>query len=486
MPTKACHVPELLRVVHGNLSSTDKLHNLGRNLDCFVAEERAPRNDSTNKKSNRNQKSTKSGYMTKTIIIGAGFAGLSAGHRLRKDYVILEKNSRPGGLCRSDVVGGFTFDYTGHFLHIRRPEIQRFITSNISAPLKKINRKAFIYSNGVYTGYPYQVNNYGLPPEIVSENITGFLQAKFRGPASQANFRDWILTALGTGIAKNFMFPYNSKLFKFPLDKMTVKWMGRFVPSPGIDDVMKGILPKGEADLGYNAHFYYPAQGGIESVIKGLYKKVADKVKLNTEVVKIDLINKTVYLSDKTKLQYCHLISTLPLKDLAKLTGDAELKTLGNKLKAVSVYSLNIGFKSKKEINKHWVYVPEAQYPFYRIGFPSEVMPSTAPAGLSSVFTEVSYTNHPPKNIDAAIIKGLIDMKIIGSKKDIVLKHPMVLKDAYVIYDKEREEVVPRMRKILASFGIYTAGRWGSWEYGSMEDAIIEGFGAAERVRNNC
>lgn len=421
----------------------------------------------------------------KTIIIGAGFAGLSAGHKLKKDYLILEKNERPGGLCRTDIVKGFTFDYTGHFLHIRRPEIQKFIMGNIKVRLKKISRKAFIYSNGVYTGYPYQVNNFGLPFETVSENLIGFLRAKFKGEASQENFKQWILTALGEGIAKNFMFPYNLKLFKTPLDKMTIKWMGRFVPSPGIEEVMKGILPKGEAELGYNAYFYYPESGGIESVIKGLYKKIKNKVRLNTEVKKVDLKNKIIYTSDGKQEQYTSLICTLPLKDLAKLTGDRELISLGNKLKAVSVYSLNIGFKSKTPINRHWVYVPEPDYPFYRIGFPSEVMPSTAREGYSSVFTEVSYNKAIPKGIDAKIVKGLMHMGIIGSKKDIVLKHPMILKDAYVIYDKEREAIVPQMRKKLETYGIFTAGRWGNWEYGSMEDAIIEGFEAAERVKNN-
>ena len=51
----------------------------------------------------------------KTIVIGAGFAGLSAAHRLKKDYLVLEKEARPGGLCRSETAGGFTFDYTGPF-----------------------------------------------------------------------------------------------------------------------------------------------------------------------------------------------------------------------------------------------------------------------------------------------------------------------------------------------------------------------------------
>ncbi|MCE5301057.1 MAG: NAD(P)-binding protein, partial [Spirochaetia bacterium] len=187
----------------------------------------------------------------KTVIIGAGFAGLCAAHRLKNNFTVLEADKRPGGLCKTEVVKGFTFDYTGHFLHLRKPETRNFIKKLMPEPMLEIGRKAYIYSHGAYTGYPYQVNNYGLPASVVSENIDGFLKAKAKGPASQENFREWILTALGIGIAKNFMFPYNSKLFRIPLDKMTVAWMGRFVPSPSIDEVMRGLMPKGENDMGY-------------------------------------------------------------------------------------------------------------------------------------------------------------------------------------------------------------------------------------------
>ncbi|MEI7542285.1 MAG: FAD-dependent oxidoreductase [bacterium] len=421
----------------------------------------------------------------KTIIIGAGFAGLSAGHKLKKDFLILEKNERPGGLCRTDIVAGFTFDYTGHFLHLRKPETKKFILANCKVPLKAITRKASIYSNGVYTGYPYQVNSFGLPAKIGSENVAGFLKAKLLNKVSHVNFKQWVLTALGEGIAKNFMFPYNLKLFKFPLDMLSVNWMGRFVPSPDIDEVMKGILPKAQKDMGYNVNFYYPEKGGIESVIKGIYNKIQEKVRLNTTVKKIDLTKKIVFLQGGKQEQYTSLISTLPLKELTQITGDRELITLGNKLKGVSVYSLNLGFKSKIPINKHWVYVPESKYPFYRIGFPSEVMKSSAPEGLSSVFTEVSYNTEVPKGIDAKIIKGLINMGIIKSKNDIVVKHAMILKNAYVIYDNKRDELVSQIRKKLETYGVYTAGRWGNWEYSSMEDAILEGFAIAEQVKKN-
>ena len=49
----------------------------------------------------------------KVIVIGAGFAGLSAATSLAKagfDVTLLEKNSSPGGRARKLEIEGFTFD----------------------------------------------------------------------------------------------------------------------------------------------------------------------------------------------------------------------------------------------------------------------------------------------------------------------------------------------------------------------------------------
>ena len=61
--------------------------------------------------------------MKEVVILGGGLAGLSTALHLQKagwqDYHILEKDSRIGGLTRSESVGGFTFDYTDHVLHFK-------------------------------------------------------------------------------------------------------------------------------------------------------------------------------------------------------------------------------------------------------------------------------------------------------------------------------------------------------------------------------
>ena len=69
--------------------------------------------------------------MAKVIIIGAGLTGLSAAYHLEKkgfnDYLIVEKEDSPGGLCRSIKQDGFTFDYTGHLLHSNNAYFSEFL-----------------------------------------------------------------------------------------------------------------------------------------------------------------------------------------------------------------------------------------------------------------------------------------------------------------------------------------------------------------------
>ena len=53
----------------------------------------------------------------RTVVIGAGPAGLSTAYHLGKDCVLLEQHDRVGGSCRSFEERGFLFDHGGHDLH---------------------------------------------------------------------------------------------------------------------------------------------------------------------------------------------------------------------------------------------------------------------------------------------------------------------------------------------------------------------------------
>ena len=55
-----------------------------------------------------------------TLIIGGGITGLSlASYIDNKDYLILEKDKKVGGYCKTTIRNGFVWDYSGHFFHFK-------------------------------------------------------------------------------------------------------------------------------------------------------------------------------------------------------------------------------------------------------------------------------------------------------------------------------------------------------------------------------
>ena len=150
------------------------------------------------------------------VIVGAGLAGLSTAYHLGAvPYRMFERELEAGGLCRSYQVNGFTFDMTGHLLHFRQEKIKELVEQLLAGRLARHVRRSFIYSHRTYTEYPFQVNTYGLPPEVVRDCLLGFI-ATLTEPtgASHAppSFKAWILDNLGEGFARHFMVPFNEKL----------------------------------------------------------------------------------------------------------------------------------------------------------------------------------------------------------------------------------------------------------------------------------
>ena len=65
----------------------------------------------------------------RTVIVGAGMAGLAAAKTLQaagQDYLLLEKSDRPGGRVKSDNYNGFTLDHGFQVLLTAYPAANEF------------------------------------------------------------------------------------------------------------------------------------------------------------------------------------------------------------------------------------------------------------------------------------------------------------------------------------------------------------------------
>jgi protoporphyrinogen oxidase len=130
----------------------------------------------------------------------------------------------------------------------------------------------------------------------------------------------------------------------------------------------------------------------------------------------------------------------------------------------------------------HWVYVPEAEWPMYRVGSFSNAVPSMAPPGHASLYVELADRDTPPEALVPRVTEGLVKMGFIEHADQVLFMVPRHVPLAYVIYDFAYTGGREAVHAYLSAHGVQSIGRYGDWNYSSMEDALLDGRRAAERI----
>jgi protoporphyrinogen oxidase len=339
----------------------------------------------------------------------------------------------------------------------------------------------------VTTPYPFQANTYGLPPQVVKECLIGFIESMHvNGAAPPQNFHDWVLRTFGTGIAKHFMLPYNEKFWKQDLHTITSDWVSWSIPKPSLEEVVNGALGLTNRGMGYNPKFIYPTSGGIDCLPQALAAPI-ERVYTGERVEYIDLKKKYVRLHNGREETFDALVSSLPLPILYRMLHDAPaaLKHAAQKLNAISVLNINIGIDRPNISDQHWIYFPEGQFIFSRVGFPMNFSRAVAPAGASSMYIEITHPIQETPNVEEAFERSLADLRKCGILREsdrILTRHVLDIRCAYVVFDQHRQTHLNTLIEYLESRGVYTTGRYGRWDYYSMEDSILSGKASAEAI----
>ena len=420
---------------------------------------------------------------TPIVVLGGGLTGLAASFFLGRANVrhrLFEREAVAGGHAVTLAEQGFRFDRTGHLLHLRDPDMQALASELLPAEqYRKLQRRSAVFSHGVYTRYPFQANTFGLPPEVAFECVAGFLQAHFAANKPEPkNFEDFCLAHFGAGISKHFMLPYNARLWGVSPRDVTSEWCQRFVPLPKLEDVLRGALGAQAPELGYNTSFWYPEQG-IGSFSDALAARTP--VELCRAPQQIDLERRVLVFEDE-EVPFDVLLNSIPLPTLLRLLSSLPepVAQAASRLRSTHLHYFDLGLSVPNPNPYHWIYVPEDKYPFYRVGCYSHFSDKLAPPGKSSLYVELCDRRAPnPERALAGIIPGLRELGLLKSERDIEFWRLRSIDYAYVIYDHHYRAALDVIEPFLAEQRIISSGRYGSWNYSSMEDALLMGRSAA-------
>jgi protoporphyrinogen oxidase len=419
----------------------------------------------------------------RTLVIGAGITGLATAAALSEqgdeDYLVLEADTAIGGYCKTVKKEGFVWDYSGHFFHFKHPEIEAWLRERMKGQdVRNIEKKSFIEFKGCSIDFPFQKNIHQLPREDFIDCLYDLYFARAPGVAPKVegtqSFQSMLYARFGKSIAEKFLIPYNEKLYATDLGTLDSDAMGRFFPHADLTDIIRNMKVANNAS--YNAHFTYPAGGAIEYVNAIASAVRPDAIRLGEAVVSVDLERK-VATTTKGEYQFERFVSSAPFNRLlamARIPHD-DAAYSWNK-----VLVFNLGFDKKGRKDVHWIYYPDRETCFYRVGFYDNIFD----ADRLSLYVEIGYAKGAVVDATAMREQVLADLKKNGVITDhkLVAEHSVVMDPAYVHITQRSLAEHARITGELRGKGVYSIGRYGGWTYCSIEDNIVEARALVESL----
>ena len=226
------------------------------------------------------------------IVIGSGFAGLSAASFMAKegwDVTVIEKHNTPGGRARQLIEDGFIFDMGPSFYWM--PDVfEKYFSKfgrNISDyyTLQRLDPSYRVYWNDGYTDIPASYSELQKVFESIEPGSAARLDKYLRGAAYKYQVGiNRLVYKPGLSITEFIDWPTISGMFRLQVFSSIKKHIENYFSHPRLRQLMEfpvlflGALPQDTPALYSLMNFadikggtWYP-KGGMYSVVQGMYK----------------------------------------------------------------------------------------------------------------------------------------------------------------------------------------------------------------------
>jgi len=448
----------------------------------------------------------------KVVILGAGVTGLATAYRLsqnhRFDVHVVERESVPGGVCRSFQVDDFILDHGPHKFYSLLPGVTEELCEMMGDELLEREKTQKLFMHGKYFSYPLKMGEMIMrfPPQKVVKILSSFgmqgLHKLVTNNKDISSYEDYIIDRFGKGLYEEILKPMTEKTFGNPkeLDRKLAEVR---ISSPGllsvIKDVVTGALLNTKSDKNISAPTFHYPKYGFGKIPEHLYEKSkANGVNfhLSSSVVQIKSAYGKVSSilvereGEIKRLGADYVVYTLPLSHLPQFLENPPFDIKGS-LSDISYRNAVIYYyllKSQPVLPAMWAFFPEKKFRFGRVSEMTRFSPYTCPKDHTAIM--VDFTCAGDEKIWSMDDKDLGDflytqIEPLGlfKKSQIISRFSKRIKNFYPVYQmgfRQKMSVVRALESALEN--LFFIGRLGDFNYNNSDQCLDMGFRLASHI----
>ena len=477
--------------------------------------------------------------MGKTVVIGAGPAGLTAAYELLKqtndmEIIVLEESDVLGGISKTVNYKGNRMDMGGHRFFskdarvnewwdgILKPQDAKGLpdpdkTDEVMLRRRRISRILF---DRKFYDYPISFKwetfkNMG----IGNTFRVGFSYlASVIHKLPETNLENFYINRFGRKLYSMFFEYYTENLWGRKPSEIDASWGAQRVKGLSITAVLKDVFSRmsgkknRKVETSLIEEFRYPkfGPGQLWEVTGDKITAMGGKIMLNTRAVSLKVSgNRAVSVGCETRdghmeIEADHVISSMPVKDLIAGMNDApeDIKRIASGLPYRDYMTLGVLVKKLKIKNNtdivtpgniipdNWIYVQDRNVKMGRIQVYNNWSPYMVNDNENTVWLGLEYFvnegdefwNMQEEAFSEFCIKELIKLGFIESEDDVLDTHMEKVKKAYPAYFDTYDEMDKVVGYLSGIENLYCVGRNGQHRYNNMDHSMVTAFEAVKCI----
>ncbi len=446
----------------------------------------------------------------RTVIIGAGPAGLTAAYELGRrgaTATVLEADTIVGGISRTVERDGWRFDIGGHrfFTKVRRVEdFWHEVLDDDDFMLRP--RMSRIYYNGKFFDYPLKAMNAlkGLGIFEAVRCVVSYVGVRIRPPKNQTMFEGWTASKFGWRLYRIFFKTYTEKVWGVPADTIQADFAAQRIKNLSLfSAVVNAILPKrNQKDItSLIEEFEYPKYGpGM------MWERCADKVEAQgSKVLFSQAVTKVEHADGRataivaaasdgatTRYEADHVVSSMPLTQLVQAmqpTPPADVLAATRALTYRDFLTVALVVPEECGFPDNWIYVHSPAVKLGRIQNFGSWSPFMVKEGRTCLGLEyfVFEGDEMWTSADDDLIElGKRELAALGlvDPAKVEVGYVVRMPKAYPMYDgtyKDNVEVLRRWLEANAA-NVHPVGRNGMHRYNNQDHSMYTAMLAVENI----